>query len=290
MAAVAASARLERGDRVAHPKLGLGEVVGLDGEKARIFFVDSGHRTILTSRFPLQPLVPRPSHWRLDGMDFSSTKATSAYRSARDFVQAFKHEFPGGFQDERFIKKERKYKVEAHEAALELLDEGKLTELLAAERYGEVCIRAKDTMKRVNVVDWRESQPLWSGLSDHGGREETFAKRLHALLYGQRSEQHRFEAFASLMEELSVPKWPICTFWRWIVFPNEEVFVKPASVKAAADAWSYDLGYSPGPSWAVYRRIRDFCHHVREELADLEPRDFIDVQTFMWLCTWYRNR
>lgn len=286
----AAPAGLERGDRVKHPKLGLGEVVGLDGDKARIFFVDSGHRTILTSRFPLQPLVPRPSHWRLDGMDFSSTKATSAYRSARDFVHAFKGEFPGGFQDDCFIKKERKYKVEAHEAALELLDEGKLTELLDAERYGDVCLRAKDTMKRVNVVDWRESGRLWSGVSDHVGREEVFAKRLHELLYGQRSEQLRFEAFSSLMEELSVPKWPICTFWRWIVFPNQEVFVKPESVKSAADAWSYDLGYSPGPSWAVYLRIRDFCHHVREELVDLEPRDFIDVQTFMWLCTWYRNQ
>lgn len=125
---------------------------------------------------------------------------------------------------------------------------------------------------------------------DDEAREEAFARRLHALLDGQRSEQHRFEAFSSLMEELSVPKWPICTFWRWIVFPREEVFVKPQSVKAAADAWSYDLGYGPGPSWVVYRRIRDFCRHVREELADLEPRDFIDVQTFMWLCTWYRNQ
>lgn len=283
-----APARLERGDRVVHPKLGLGEVVGLEGDKARIFFVDSGHRTILTSRFPLEPLVPRPSHWRLDGMDFSSTKA-KPYRSAREFVRAFESQYPGGFKDDEFIKGERRYKAEAHKAALELLDEGSLTELLAAERYGDVCLRAKNTMKRVNVVDWRESQPLWSGLSDHGGREKAFANRLHALLYGQRSEQHRFEAFSSLMEELSVPKWPVCTFWRWIVFPNEEVFVKPESVKAAADAWSYDLGYSPGPSWAVYRRVRDFCRHVREELAELEPRDFIDVQTFMWLCTWYRN-
>ena len=144
-------------------------------------------------------------------------------------------------------------------------------------------------MKLVNVVDWRESQPLWSAVLNDAGREQAFAKRLYALLYGQRSEQHGFEAFSALMEELSVPKWPICTFWRWIVFPKQEVFVKPESVKSAADAWSYDVGYSPRPSWAVYRRIRGFCRHVREELADLEPHDFIDVQTFMWLCTWYRR-
>ncbi|MYA09275.1 MAG: hypothetical protein F4060_05985 [Holophagales bacterium] len=283
------AAGLKRGDRVEHPKLGLGEVTGLEGDKAQIFFVDSGPRTILTSRFPLAPLVPRPSHWRLDGMDLAAAKPTSTYRSARDFVEAFVGQYPDGFNDGEFIKGERRYKADAHEAALDLLAEDKLSELLDAGRYGDACLRARDTMKLVNVVDWRESQPLWSGVLDDPGCEEAFAKRLHALLYGQRSEQHRFEAFSALMEELSVPKWPICTFWRWIVFPRQEVFVKPESVKSAADAWSYDVGYSPHPSWAGYRRIREFCQHVREELADLEPRDFIDVQTFMWLCTWYRN-
>ena len=44
-----------------------------------------------------------------------------------------------------------------------------------------------------------------------------------------------------------------------------------------------DVSYSPQVTWGGYRRIRDFCQRVRDELAELEPRDFIDVQFFMFV-------
>ena len=36
-------------------------------------------------------------------------------------------------------------------------------------------------------------------------------------------------------------------------------------------------------TWDGYRRIRHFCQRVRDELAEVKPRDFIDVQFFMWV-------
>ncbi len=51
---------LKIGDWVEHPTLGSGQVKGLEGDKARIFFLDSGcQRTILVSVCPLEPQAPQ---------------------------------------------------------------------------------------------------------------------------------------------------------------------------------------------------------------------------------------
>lgn len=280
-------APLRSGDRVRHPKLGLGQVLGAEGDKAEIFFLDAGLRKIATTRFPLAPLVPKPAHWRLDQLDLSAASVSAPerpYRSVRQCIEYFISEYPDGFYGEKYLGGERNYKEAAHREAVALLNRDDLDGLLREGDYSEVCRRAKKNL--TNVVNWRDSDLLWKQVLGDRPLERAFAQRLRTLLYGVRDEEARFDQFVSWLDNLGAAKWPPSTYFRWIRFPYQEVLVQPNSVKAAADAWRHDVGYSPQVTWDCYRRIRDFCRCVRDELQELEPRDFIDVQFFMWVVSW----
>ena len=47
--------------------------------------------------------------------------------------------------------------------------------------------------------------------------------------------------------------------------------------------YGYDLEYAPRPSSEGYASLLGFAEAVRRDLADLEPRDMIDIQSFIWV-------
>ena len=53
--------------------------------------------------------------------------------------------------------------------------------------------------------------------------------------------------------------------------------------RRAAEQYGFDLRYSSTPSWDTYTSILELCRTVRTDLADLRPRDQIDVQSFLWV-------
>jgi hypothetical protein len=54
-------------------------------------------------------------------------------------------------------------------------------------------------------------------------------------------------------------------------------------MRRAAAAYGFDLAYSPRPTWEAYSSFRTLCRTVRSDLADLHPRDQIDIQSFLWV-------
>jgi len=55
------------------------------------------------------------------------------------------------------------------------------------------------------------------------------------------------------------------------------------STRRAAEAYGFELGYSPRPSWAVYASLLEFAARVKSDTRDLGPRDMIDLQSFIWV-------
>jgi hypothetical protein len=51
----------------------------------------------------------------------------------------------------------------------------------------------------------------------------------------------------------------------------------------AAEEYGFNFGYRSGPSWKTYSSLLEFAHEIRDELHDLRPRDFIDIQSFIWV-------
>ena len=195
---------------------------------------------------------------------------------SRRELRGLLREFPGGFEDPKYVKNERNYKV----AASKLLKETLASEDLSAGNHAEVCRRALAVINRTNLVFPNEKIDLSSGLNGEGCA--LFSRALADLLYGSSSSQDRFERFAKMLEGIGAAKWTIATYFRFLAEPETQMFLKPEATKAAAAAAGFELNYRPDLNWRTYETVLAFSAFLKEAIADLRPRDMIDVQGFIW--------
>jgi hypothetical protein len=77
--------------------------------------------------------------------------------------------------------------------------------------------------------------------------------------------------------------WPLVTVFGFIAQPDVHMFLKPTVTKAAAAAYGFEFAYMSRPNWTTYANVLDFARVVRRDVADLRPRDMIDIQSFIWV-------
>jgi hypothetical protein len=195
--------------------------------------------------------------------------------------------FPKGFYDEKYISWERQYKWKAHLQFQKALNEKVFLSLLAGNKYSEIVNCAIVIETNTNLLFPFEKLALRNALNTPQG-EELFATELYNYLYGTISLHHRFENFAELLSQLPrkqirVHTWSLQTVFAFIANPKEFIFLKPKVTRAAAKAYGYDLFYDSTPCWKTYLSLLDFAEQIKNDLADLKPRDMIDVQSFIWV-------
>jgi hypothetical protein len=172
----------------------------------------------------------------------------------------------------------------AHAIALERLDPTVLQGLIEAHEYGEVCTRALTVVNATNLLFPNEKMQLNDGLKSAEHREK-FATALVDLLYGAGDAfQQRFTRFTTMLEEIDAAKWTTVTYFPFIVFPKEHMFLKPAVTRAAAELCGFEIAYQPTLNWKTYDRLLAFSRWLFDELTSqgLKPREMIDVQSFIW--------
>ena len=197
--------------------------------------------------------------------------------------------FPGGFSDERYLAWERDYKVDAHRLWRdEIGGKADLRAALAAGRFRDVATAAARIESSRSLLFSFEKMALRDAIvrSDEGA--ERFARGLYDWLYGRGSEAARFEHWAAVVDGLPrhqtrVATWPVVTVFGSIARPMVHLFVKPLTIKRAAEAYAFDLNYKSTPGWTTYASILGLAGIVRADLADLGPRDQIDIQSFLWI-------
>ncbi|MFL6467156.1 MAG: DUF3553 domain-containing protein, partial [Pyrinomonadaceae bacterium] len=73
------------------------------------------------------------------------------------------------------------------------------------------------------------------------------------------------------------------TVFSFIAQPRKHIFLKPKVTQAAARAYGFDFQYRSKRSWETYASLLEFAEAIKRDLADLKPRDMIDVQSFIWV-------
>ncbi|HEY0751239.1 MAG TPA: hypothetical protein VGD26_08785, partial [Chitinophagaceae bacterium] len=53
--------------------------------------------------------------------------------------------------------------------------------------------------------------------------------------------------------------------------------------KIAAEKYRYDFNYKSRPNWDTYKNLLDFAEQVRKDTAAFKPKDYIDLQSFIWV-------
>jgi hypothetical protein len=208
-----------------------------------------------------------------------------ALRCRRKFLRFF----PDGFVDQDYVETEREYKWETHRRWREALGAAEFRALLHAGRYDEIAARAVRTEQRslYSMLFSFEKMALRDAVrSTRGARR--FAEGLFDYLHGGVELQPRFEAWVDAVAGLPrrqtrVLTWPLVTVFGFIAQPQQHMFMKPRTMRAAAHAYGFELDYESRPNWHTYSKLLELAAQVRIDQRDLSPRDMIDVQSFLWV-------
>jgi hypothetical protein len=213
----------------------------------------------------------------------AKTSRASPSRCRRRFLRFF----PGGFTDETYLDWERNYKAEAHAAWLEALPPERYRELLKGKRFGEIAAAAVRIESRTNLLFSFEKMALRDGVRTPKGARG-FAEGLYDFLHGDEPDDAaRFQRWCERIEELPrrqtrVLTWPVVTVFGFLALPRRHIFLKPNVTRRAALRCGYDFTYRSRPDWETYASLLAFAKALRRDLADLKPRDMIDIQSYMW--------
>lgn len=292
--------KLTVGMLVRHPKFGLGRVIKIDVGKAHVFFRD--HESNRAIRMQVDsPLLTAaevdsdpwldnlPPFDEVDGvLQLSEKRITQAQALAK-----FKRLFPKGFDDPSYLGDdkigERNYKWEKHEEYVELLGGGEGERLLAAGDLPEL-IRRTRRVTSTNMTSIFEKGAFGDALA---GGEETrrFFQAFFKMLTDGPNETSVTTYFDAL-ERLPQPKgrvatWPIATLMPFFAQPQRHMFLKPEITQEAESRLGFHLSYKPHPNWLTYKKLLELAELLMKELRPLGARDYIDVQSFMWVASKY---
>lgn len=194
--------------------------------------------------------------------------------------------FPKGFQDEKYFAWERGYKWRAHERWEEALPRRVYRELLENGEFSEIAARALKSLSGTNLLFSFENMALRDALKSQEGAKQ-FAEGLFDFLYGRSAMRKRFEDWCDVVA--SLPKkqsrvftHPVVTVFGFVAQPETHIFLKPNVTRTAALRYGFDLQYHSRPSSETYESLLEFGAAIRRDLAGLEPRDMIDIQSFIW--------
>jgi len=226
---------------------------------------------------------------------FSAMPSTLTHRaalqelspSARRCRRKFLRFFPEGFADETYLEWERNYKWNAHLQWEELLNRQAFAMLLRDMQFAQIAASAVRIESRTNLLFSFEKMALRDAVKSEAGGQ-TFAEGLFALLHGRGSVEGRFNAWIDAVASLPrrqtrVLTWPLLTVFGFIAQPETHIFLKPNVTRIAAREYGFDFQYRSKPSWETYGSLLEFANVIERDMADMRPRDMIDIQSFMWV-------
>lgn len=195
--------------------------------------------------------------------------------------------FPEGYLDEKYIAWERDYKWQAHLSWKQQLNRVEFERLLDNKHYEVIANTAVRIETRTNLLFSFEKMALRDAVKSAAGAR-AFTTGLYNYLYGAAPMKERFEEFGNALSSLPrvqtrVHTWPLHTVFGFIANPKSFIFLKPRVSQVAAMNYGFEFEYRSRPNWDTYQSLVNFAEQVREDTADLQPRDYIDLQSFIWV-------
>jgi hypothetical protein len=158
---------------------------------------------------------------------------------------------------------------------------------MADGSYADIARRAVTIESRTNLLFSFEKMALRDAVKPPAGARK-FAEALYEFLYGRGGDRARFEGWCEAVASLPrrqtrVLTWPLLTVFGFIAQPRKHIFLKPMVTRTAAREYGFDFDYRSRPNWDTYLRLLNFAKTVESDLADLNPKDMIDIQSFLWV-------
>jgi hypothetical protein len=280
---------LKKGMRVKHlskPEWGLGQLLEDESsQEIRVFFVNKGTVNLQqTARDKLQLVTGEDAtSLHLDHMILPGGGSSRPMLNLKQAKESFLERFPGGFYGQRLTDAERHYKGELMRIGHALLGQQVLLDAIDAGDYQRVFLNANRLLSHQhnNLPSPYEKMAFRDGLQKLNDPKR-FAVALLDYLHGVGALQSRFEAFASVLTDMEADKWPVITNFRFFLNPQTDVYIKPTNLQHAAELCQFEINYKPQINWLTYHSVMAFYQYLTAAIADLKPRDMVDVQSFIW--------
>jgi hypothetical protein len=204
-----------------------------------------------------------------------AAKANPKYFGFDGARKRFLHWFKGGFESPNYLDLERNYKVAA-KAKLDAT--APLDKAASGSGYGEPVL---DVFRATNLLSPFEKTRLQDVL--RGPTADDFIRAAARFTMGERKPA--LLQMERALKPHDSAKWTVVTYLPFLWRPEEHMFLKPEATKdfAARVGHRFHLDYEPGLDDTVYESLLDLADEATAELADLKPRDRIDVQSFIWV-------
>lgn len=202
------------------------------------------------------------------------------------FVAEFLKVFPGGLRSKECDDEERNYKVEKSTYARKELAADVLEPMLARGEYSEILVRVRKSLK-LNLVFPNEL--IKFGAIPAASHKE-IAERLVRLITASDETPKALEELAAALKPHDAAKWTIVSLIPFLLDPERWPFVKPTFLQRTEKALGIEVEYDAQPNARTYELVCDLYEQVKGLLEglgreDFVPRDFIDVQTFLWVAS-----
>jgi hypothetical protein len=230
-------------------------------------------------------------HTNLQSRSRAGTTRTAAGESplAARGRRKFLRFFPGGFTDPTYLEWERDYKWQTHERWNAVLGKREFGSLLRRREYADAAARAVrvEQQSRHSMIFSFEKMALRDATKASWGAK-AFAEGLYEFLHGTRSLESRFMQWVEVVSGLPrrqtrVLTWPLVTVFGFVAQPHTHMFLKPLVTREAARVLGFDLQYTSRPNWNTYSSLLEFAARVKRDQRRLNPRDMIDIQSFIWV-------
>ena len=281
--------KLTKGTRVRHinkPEWGVGQLLeASNSESIRIFFEGNGEREIQTAASDKLTVVTGSEahstlldHFYLPGPGKSRPMVTMAQAKLR-----LLEVYPGGLHGEKMKVRERNYKDELSALANNWYAPHTLQAALDEGRYADVLKLAHQLVKHAhNNFPATFEKMAFNDAMKAPTRLREFAEAFCAWVMPAQPSQQAFEAFATELDHMGCAKWPILTAYRFLLHSHDDVLIKPTNLANAAEVARFEINYRSDLNWQTYFSTMAFYRYIREQIADFDPKDMIDVQNFIW--------
>ncbi|MYD94149.1 MAG: hypothetical protein F4Y02_10745 [Chloroflexi bacterium] len=197
-------------------------------------------------------------------------------------VSRFRTIFPEGFRDAAYLQQERKYKVDARELLNSTVP---VQEALTATGFAASVVNAYRTTNIVHPV-WEVPRMVEALRSKD---RDNLIQRLAAFALGDRSQ---LSAIARVARKYDAAKWPLITYLPFLwdtPVPHVILRHEPTTRFASSVGHEFPHVYEARLVPAVYESLLDLLARTEHEISELEPRDTIDIQSFIWVVSKYRD-
>ena len=190
--------------------------------------------------------------------------------------------FPDGFGSDKYVGKERAYKVNAKER----LDATAPLEKAAKEiGLGQAVLAI---VSATNMLSPYEQMRLKDVLNSPSA--DTFVQAAAALTLGE--GKPALHLMKQALKPHNAATWPVATYLPFLWRPDNQMFLKPETTQDFANRVGHRFAndYESDLRMEVYDSLLDLAAATATAIADLSPRDRIDVQSFIWIVGKYEAK